>query len=73
MYTSISESVDAYNEMLDEIHPEIEIAGITLSPSRVLNECDPCAYKCGWIDWCDSQDIDTDDLIDDYEFDWDRR
>lgn len=71
-YTTISETVDAYNEMLDEIYGPVSLAGIEWDASTVLENMDPCAYKTGWIEYMDSAGIDTDDLEDDYTFDWDR-
>lgn len=44
----------AYDEYLDEIYPEVEIAGVTFSPSRILAEVDPTAYRCGFSDWVDA-------------------
>lgn len=34
-----------FNEMLDELHPIYEIAGVTLYPSQILKNCDPVAYR----------------------------
>lgn len=67
-YTTISETVAAYDKVLDEVYGDAEVAGRTFSTGYVLSELDPIAYKCGWIDWCDSEDIDTDELEDDYTF-----
>ena len=67
-YTTISETVDAYNEMLDECYPDLTIAGLSFYTSLTLKHLDPIAYKCGWLDWCDSEGIDTDELEDDYTF-----
>jgi hypothetical protein len=36
---------DRFDEMLDELYPEYSIAGITLTPSHILRECDPIAYR----------------------------
>lgn len=72
MYETISETVAAYNNMLDECYPDLTIAGMYYETSRALNALDPIAYKCGWIDWCDAEGIDTDELEDDYTFDRDR-
>ena len=71
-YTTISETVEAYDYMLDEGYGPVLLAGITFSASDVLDSCDPIAYKCGWLDWCDSEGIDTYDLEDDYTFSRDR-
>ena len=43
-----------YDEMLDEIYGEINV-GVTLSASKVLSECDPTAYRCGFSDWLDNE------------------
>lgn len=51
------EAYAMYDDMLDECNPEIKIGYITLSPSRVLEECDPIAYHCGFSDWIDSAGI----------------
>lgn len=67
-YTTISETVDAYNEFLDEVYGITDIAGNLFDAHRVLEKLDPIAYKCGWLDWCDSEGIDTDELEDDYTF-----
>lgn len=72
MFTTISETVEAYNEMLDMCDAWVEVAGMTFEPHRVLEALDPIAYKCGWIDWCDAEGIDTDELEDDYTFERDR-
>ena len=47
---------DAYNDMLDECYSFDSVGGIfaSMSPSRVLRECDPVAYRCGMNDYQDS-------------------
>lgn len=72
MYETISETVDAYDDMLNETHETITLMGVEYYASDVLKKVDPIAYKCGWIDWCDAEGIDTDDLEDDHTFDRDR-
>jgi hypothetical protein len=47
------------NDWLDEVYPPVDV-GVTLSPSYVLRECDPTAYRCGLIDWLDSEGLTTD-------------
>ena len=42
-----------YDEMLDETNSEIKIAGMTYSPSQVLKEVDPIAYRVGKSDYAD--------------------
>ena len=71
-YETISETVAAYDDMLDEVYTWSDVAGINFAPSDILRELDPIAYKCGWLDWCDSEGIDTDELGDDYTFNRDR-
>lgn len=71
-YTTISETVAAYDSMLDECYPDLTIAEYAFDTARALDQLDPLAYKCGWLDWCDSEGIDTDDLEDDYTFSRDR-
>lgn len=71
MYTTISETVEAYNDSLD-CEGYVYVAGGSFLPSQILNALDPIAYKCGWDDWCDAEGIDTDELEDDYTFDQDR-
>ena len=70
-YSTISETVAAYNDMLDECYPTVMVGTLEWDPSHVLAELDPIAYKCGWIDWCDAEGIDTDELDDDYTFERD--
>lgn len=67
MFATISESVAAYDEMLnDQEWPNV--AGMAFAPSDILRELDPIAYKCGWLDYMDALDVDTDELEDDYTF-----
>lgn len=71
-YTTISETVAAYDSMLNECYPDLTIAGYVFDTARALDQLEPITYKCGWLDWCDSEGIDTDDLEDDYTFSRDR-
>jgi len=41
---------ERYNEMLDEEGP-VTIAGLEYDVSRVLEEVDPIAYRCGMLDY----------------------
>lgn len=45
---------EQYEEMLDEIYPEIKIGTLTFSPSRVLRELDETAYRIGLSEYEDS-------------------
>lgn len=48
-----------YDEMLDECYSFKDVGGIfsNMSPSRVLKEVDPTAYRCGMNDWEDSEGL----------------
>jgi len=52
----------AFDEMLDGSYPVIEIGYLLFSPSEVLFNCDPVAYRTELLDWLDSEGIDTDEL-----------
>jgi hypothetical protein len=36
---------DRFDEMLDELYPEYSMGWITFTPSQILRECDPIAYR----------------------------
>tara|TARA_R110002167_G_scaffold208289_1_gene412335 strand:+ start:442 stop:684 length:243 start_codon:yes stop_codon:yes gene_type:complete len=48
------EVYDMYDQMIDDCSEEVKIGNITFSPSRVLKELDPIAYRCGLGDYLDS-------------------
>lgn len=52
---------DQFDEYLDESIPEIEIGCLTYSPSHVLKNVDPTAYRCGLNDFVDSLDVEDSD------------
>lgn len=52
---------DQFDESLDESIPEIEIGCLTYSPSHVLKNVDPTAYRCGLNDFVDSLDVEDSD------------
>ena len=52
---------DQFDESLDESIPEIEIGCLTYSPSHVLKNVDPVAYRCGLNDFVDSLDVEDSD------------
>ncbi len=47
----IDVSDDAYGDYIDEIYPTVEVAGMSFNPSRIIQECDPVAWRCGMGDW----------------------
>ena len=52
---------DQFTESLDESIPEIKIGCLTYSPSHVLKNVDPVAYRCGLVDYIDSFDVEDSD------------
>ena len=46
-----------YDEMLDECYDMSEVGGpfSHMLASRILQECDPVAYRCGFTDWLDGE------------------
>ena len=52
---------DQFDESLDDSIPEIEIGSLTYSPSHVLKNVDPVAYRCGLNDFVDRMDIEDSD------------
>jgi len=56
------ESNEEYENFLDETHEEVKIGELTFSPSRILKELDPTAFRCGKNDWADYEltELETD-------------
>lgn len=71
-YETISETVAAFDSMTNDLFGTVLVMGSEYDMAKLWNKLDPIAYKCGWIDWCDAEGIDTDELEDDYTFDRDR-
>lgn len=55
-----------YDEMLDECYSFESVGGpfASMSPSRVLAEVDPVAYRCGKNDWEDGESRESWEEID---------
>lgn len=70
MIKTMEEAYERFDDMLDESGPVV-IAGIEFSPSAILKEMDPIAYDTNFNDYMDACDIDTDDLLEDEESDFD--
>lgn len=51
---------ESYRECIDEQGPVV-VAGMSFTASRILEELDPTAYRCGLADYVDSLDIDDDE------------
>lgn len=62
MYKTEQEAKEAYHAMLMELYGDIDVCGMTMCAADVLEDQDPTAYRCGFLDWCDSEGIDLDDL-----------
>ena len=62
-----------YDDMLDECYSFKSVGGIFahMLPSRVLEEMDPIAYRCGKNDWEDSESQDQWEEIDGEYYDRD--
>ena len=52
-----------YRDMIDDFN-EVKIMGMSYCASRVLEELDPIAYRCGFNDWLDSEE--WEEFEDDY-------
>ena len=52
-YIEESEAYALYDEMLNECYPEV----FGILPARILSECDPVAYQCGFTDWLDASEL----------------
>lgn len=44
-----------YDEMLDEVYGDAEIAGMQYTTSTALQQVDPIAYRVGFSDYVDSE------------------
>ena len=53
--------IEAYESMLDDCNPEVNVCGYRYSPSHALKELDETAYRCGLNDYVDSLDIEDDE------------
>ena len=47
-----------YSDWIDELRGPVKIAGITFQPSRILQELDPTAYRCGFNNYLDAEELD---------------
>ena len=57
-YFTDTELDSQYADWIDEIHDFVIVAGITFQPSRILRELDPTAYRCGFNDYLDAEELD---------------
>jgi hypothetical protein len=49
----------SYDDFLDECYSFESVGGIFkyMQPSKVLEKMDPTAYRCGFSDWLDGEDL----------------
>ncbi len=53
------EHEEEYKESLNS-EGDVNVCGLTFSPSRIIEELDPTAYRCGLLDYIDSLDVSDD-------------
>jgi hypothetical protein len=58
-YIEENKAKTQYDELLDECYPTVKVCGYDFSPSYALKELDPIAYRCGFGDWLDSENLTT--------------
>lgn len=51
------QAAERYADLLDEVHEPVKIGELTFSPSRIVRELDPVAFRCGCLDWADAEGI----------------
>ena len=66
---SYSDYCEMYDEILDDCEGDIMIAGVLFSPSYILKELDPTAYREGVLNLMDSIDEEGENSEDMEEFD----
>ena len=55
----VDDQEEAYKETLDSDGP-VQVAGMTFDASRIIEELDPTAYRCGLVDYVDGLEKDDD-------------
>lgn len=61
-YETVSEAVEAFEDFINETSASVELLGMEYAPAKVLREVDPTAFRVCFLDWLDSEGIDSDDL-----------
>ncbi len=56
------EAREAFEALLDEMHPPLNFGFVKVHPSTALREADPIAYRQGLLDFLDAEGVDSDDL-----------
>lgn len=57
-YFEYSCTDDEFSDWIDSIYPEVNIGSLTFSPSDVMKQLDPVAYRCGKADFESNYDLD---------------
>lgn len=52
-YLSESEAENLYRDVIDETEGAIKICGMSFTASRIVEELDPTAFRCGMTDYLD--------------------
>jgi len=55
MQHSERELHEQWDDCLDECTDEVKIGTLRYTPSHALKAVDPIAYRCGFVDWLDSE------------------
>jgi len=66
-------SKSEYADYIDEIEEAVVVCGMSYSASRVLQECDPTAFRCGLGDYESEIQSELEEAIDnedDSEIEW---
>lgn len=53
------EAIEQFNEYLDDVYDEVDIAGYLYSVSHALERVDPIAYREAFNNWCDEEGIEV--------------
>lgn len=48
---------DDYRDMLNENYGDVEICGMTFSSGDALEELDPTAFRCGFADYQEEEEV----------------
>jgi hypothetical protein len=60
-YLSERDAIKMYEEYLNDVFGNVNIAGLEYTTSYALKEVDPTAYHQGYLDFLDNEGITTDE------------
>ena len=65
-----SDVKELYREMLDACYSAVSVAGLEFDASRVVEELDPIAFRCGYLEHWDNllEDGECVESLDDLEY-----